>query len=170
MAFSNTTLFHTAFGPCAIGWNAAAIVRVVLPPASAFETSSGGLNRDKHPIPDFVREAIAAITRHLNGDLQPLEDHPIGIAEASAFSQAVWREARTIPMGETRSYRDLARALNAPGAARAVGRALGANPVPLLVPCHRIIASNGKLGGFSAEGGASLKAKILALESAGRLL
>lgn len=75
---------------------------------------------------------------------------------------------RTIPQGETRTYGEVAKAIGAPGAAQAVGAALGRNPVPIIVPCHRILAANGKSGGFSAPGGAATKLKLLEIERARR--
>lgn len=80
------------------------------------------------------------------------------------FQQAVWQETRNIPWGEKRSYRWLAQAMGRPGAFRAVGQALGQNPFPILVPCHRVVSSNGSLGGYS--GGLGLKARLLAVEGA----
>ncbi len=88
------------------------------------------------------------------------------------FQLAVWSELRTIPFGETRSYGDVARALGKPGAQRAVGLANGANPLPLVIPCHRVIESSGRLGGYG--GGLETKRRLLASEqgaaSRGRLL
>jgi O-6-methylguanine DNA methyltransferase len=75
---------------------------------------------------------------------------PLDLAAGTVFQQRVWNALRQIDVGETRSYAQLARAAAKPRAARAVGRACGANPIPLLVPCHRVLAANGRLGGFSA--------------------
>jgi AraC family transcriptional regulator of adaptative response/methylated-DNA-[protein]-cysteine methyltransferase len=83
----------------------------------------------------------------------------------TAFQEAVWRELRKIPLGETRSYADIAAAIGEPGATRAVGTANGANPVAVLVPCHRVIRSDGTLGGYA--GGLARKRKLLAAEGAG---
>lgn len=91
---------------------------------------------------------------------------PVNLDAGTEFQRAVWTTLRTIPRGETRSYAWVARQIGRPRAARAVGAACGANPVPLLVPCHRVIASDGSLGGFS--GGLALKRRLLALESGTR--
>ncbi|HAP00257.1 MAG TPA: cysteine methyltransferase [Fibrobacteres bacterium] len=80
------------------------------------------------------------------------------------FQRKVWREIEKIPLGKTRTYADIAKAIGKPGASRAVGSACGANPIPLFVPCHRVVASNGGLGGFS--GGLDIKKKLLRLEGA----
>jgi methylated-DNA-[protein]-cysteine S-methyltransferase len=74
----------------------------------------------------------------------------------------------SIPVGETRTYGEIAKAVGAPGASRAVGRALGANPIPIIVPCHRVLAADGRSGGFSAPGGSSTKLKMLEIEGARR--
>ena len=81
------------------------------------------------------------------------------------FQQQVWSRLLEIPRGETRTYKDLALDLGRPRVARAVGGACGANPVPLLIPCHRVRASNGSLGGFSAAGGSEVKMRLLAWEA-----
>ena len=82
----------------------------------------------------------------------------------SIFFVSVWRTAQTIPWGEVRTYKWLSAQLKNPRASRAAGNALGKNPLPIVVPCHRIVRSDGALGGFSAPGGISLKRKLLALE------
>ncbi|HEY2289563.1 MAG TPA: methylated-DNA--[protein]-cysteine S-methyltransferase [Thermoanaerobaculia bacterium] len=87
-------------------------------------------------------------------------------AKGTPFERSVWDELRKIPFGETRSYGEIAQALGRPGAARAVGRANGANPIPIVVPCHRVIGSDGSLTGF----GGGLEAKSLLLEIEGRRL
>jgi methylated-DNA-[protein]-cysteine S-methyltransferase len=84
--------------------------------------------------------------------------------EGTPFQRRVWRALCAIPFGEVRTYRDIARCLNRPGAARAVGRANGANPIPIIIPCHRVIAADGSIGGYS--GGLQVKRKLLAHERA----
>jgi len=86
--------------------------------------------------------------------------------EGTPFERSVWEELRKIPFGETRSYGEIAQAIGRPGAARAVGRANGANPIPIVVPCHRVIGSDGSLTGF----GGGLEAKSRLLEIEGRRL
>ena len=82
------------------------------------------------------------------------------------FARKVYDAAREIPIGKTSTYGELAKKLGQPKAVRAVGRALGRNPIPLIIPCHRVLAADGKPGGFSAHGGAATKLKLLALEGA----
>jgi O-6-methylguanine DNA methyltransferase len=96
------------------------------------------------------------------GELPPLDE------TGTAFQRAVWRALRAIPPGQTRSYAEIARILGRPpGAARAVGQACGANLIPVLTPCHRVLAAGGKLGGFS--GGLEWKRRLLAREAAGKV-
>jgi methylated-DNA-[protein]-cysteine S-methyltransferase len=102
---------------------------------------------------------IAALKCVLRGE-EPAKLPPLDISKGTPFQQKVWKALLTIPAGETRSYGDIAAAVGTPGAARAVGAACGANPIPLLVPCHRVLAAHKKLGGFSA----GLKWKRLLLE------
>ena len=117
-----------------------------------------------------IQPADTAMASLISGVLQAIEtpaaahDLPIDVA-GTAFQEAVWRELRKIPVGETRSYADIAAAIGDPKATRAVGTANGSNPVAVLVPCHRVIRSDGTLGGYA--GGLDRKRKLLAAEGAG---
>jgi len=93
-----------------------------------------------------------------------LFDEPLDLSGATAFQRRVWLAVRDIPYGETRSYGQIARQVGSPGAARAVGRAMATNPVPIVVPCHRVIGSDGNLRGFG--GGLDLKHRLLEMEGA----
>lgn len=106
------------------------------------------------------RAAVAQILEYLEGKRTAF-DLPLDL-RGTAFQRKVWNALLDIPYGETRSYAGLARAVGRPKAVRAVGSANGANPVALIVPCHRVIASDGKLGGYG--GGLELKARLLAME------
>ena len=94
----------------------------------------------------------------------PKKCPPCDLAEGTEFQQSVWRELQKISAGQTKSYGDIARLIRKPKAVRAVGGACGANPTPVLIPCHRVLAANGRLGGFS--GGLEWKRKLLAGENA----
>ncbi|HEX8626156.1 MAG TPA: methylated-DNA--[protein]-cysteine S-methyltransferase [Allosphingosinicella sp.] len=107
---------------------------------------------------------IASLLAGGKTDLGDIKLDPGG----SAFERNVWQAARRIPCGEVRSYGDIAREIGAPGAAQAVGLALGRNPVPIVVPCHRVLAADGRSGGFSAPGGVTTKFRILEIEGARR--
>lgn len=118
--------------------------------------------------PPFVRSAIDAVVRLLGGEKEDLSSIPVDLGGLAEFERKVLEATLAIPVGETRTYGEIAAGLGAPGAARAVGRALGRNPVPIIVPCHRVLASNGGSGGFSASGGASTKLRMLEIEGARR--
>jgi methylated-DNA-[protein]-cysteine S-methyltransferase len=118
--------------------------------------------------PAFVRDAVAGIVRLLAGEAVDLSDIPLDLSAASDLERRVYRAALRIPHGEVRTYGEIAREIGADGAAQAVGVALGRNPVPIVVPCHRVLASGGKSGGFSAPGGVSTKFRMLEIERARR--
>ena len=116
------------------------------------------------PATPLLAEAIAQLTAYFDGRLTQF-DLPLDFG--SGFSEKVRRAMAAIPYGQTRSYGDLAREIGAP--AQAIGQACGANPIPVLIPCHRILAAKG-LGGFSAKGGVESKVFLLKLEGAASLL
>jgi methylated-DNA-[protein]-cysteine S-methyltransferase len=164
-------LFDTAIGRCALVWRGGLVIGAALPEASD-ERARAGLARrfpgavEAEP-PPFAAAAMARIVSLLAGgrtDLGDIEIDPQG----SPFERSVWEAARRIPCGEVRSYGDVAREIGAPGAAQAVGLALGRNPVPIIVPCHRVLAADGRSGGFSAPGGVATKFRILEIEGARR--
>lgn len=118
--------------------------------------------------PAFVAQAIALIVRLLLREKVDLAAVPVDPEGASELERQVYQAARRIPCGEVRTYADIAREIGSPGAAQAVGAALGRNPVPIVIPCHRVIASGGRSGGFSAPGGVATKFRILEIEGARR--
>ena len=124
---------------------------------------SGAIRRDDHPV---LRETSRQLKAYLEGDLRDF-DLPL-VLKGTPFQIRVWQALREIPYGQTRSYAEQARVVGAPDAVRAVGSANGRNPIPIVVPCHRVIGSNGKLTGFG--GGLPLKRWLLDLESNPRLL
>jgi len=117
---------------------------------------------DDEAQPD-VRERLAA---YLAGEPADLAGLPLDLRPGTKFQEAIRAACRRIPAGETRSYAEVAAEAGRSGAARAVGNVMAHNPVPLLIPCHRVVASGGKLGGFSAPTGLQLKQRLLALEAA----
>lgn len=117
--------------------------------------------------PSVVRSwnrATKAALRAILAGRPPPAFPPLDLTVGTAFQQSVWRAVEKIPLGQTRSYGEIARAIGQPNGVRAVGGACGANPIPVLVPCHRVLAANGKLGGFS--GGLEWKRKLLEREGA----
>lgn len=168
-AIAYTTL-DTALGACSIAWRDAAVVQLVLPAATTDLTIRRVLRH--HPDatpqapPPLVQDAITAVQAHLAGSTTDLSHIPIDVATAPDFDQRVWAETRRIPPGDTRTYGQVARALGDVALSRDVGQALGRNPVPLIVPCHRVLASDGALHGFSAPGGIETKRRLLRIERA----
>lgn len=164
------TLFDTPIGACGIAWSEAGVVGVSLPDATMAATRARLCRRfpravESEPAP-FVREAIAAIVALLSGERRSLADVPLDLRDVSPFQRRVYDVARGIAPGSTLTYGEIAARVGEPQAAREVGQAMGSNPCPLIVPCHRVLAAGGKTGGFSAHGGTLTKVKLLALEGA----
>ncbi len=163
------TLFDTAIGRCGIAWSERGIASVQLPEACASETRARVLRRfpdaREAPPPPDVQDVIESIGALLRGDARDLSGVVLDMDRVPSFHRRVYEIARTIPPGTTLSYGDLAARLGTPGAARAVGQALGRNPFAIVVPCHRVLAAGGKTGGFSANGGVATKLRLLAIES-----
>lgn len=154
--------FTTPLGTCAIAWNDAGLTRFLLPDPERH--SSGNTEADPPP---WIRDIIARVLRHLGGEPQDFSDVPYDFTRVPEFARAVLRATLAVKPGTTATYGDIATALaQPPAASRAVGAALGSNPWPLLIPCHRIVASTGKMTGFSGPGGVVTKVRLLALEGA----
>jgi methylated-DNA-[protein]-cysteine S-methyltransferase len=169
---SGYALFDTKIGRCALVWRGGLVVGAALPEVSDERARARLAKRFPGAVeaapPPFAAEAIASVVGLLAGEATDLGAIELGLDEASEFERSVWQAARRIPRGEVRSYGDIAREIGAPGAAQAVGVALGRNPVPIIVPCHRILAADGRSGGFSAPGGVATKFRILEIEGARR--
>jgi len=164
--------FDTPIGRCAIVWRGDAVIGAALPdsdPEQAQESLIGRFPgaKNERPSPP-ISTAVDAVVRLLSGEREDFTTIAIDLSGVPDFDRRVLEATFAIPAGETRTYGGIARAIGTPGAARAVGRALGSNPIPIIVPCHRVLASNGKSGGFSAPGGSSTKLKILDIEGAER--
>src|SRR5215831_14134297 len=161
-------LFETAIGACGIAWGDRGVVGLQLPEARPPATRARLRKRfpegAEGPPPAALRGAIDAITRHLDGETRDLGDILLDMREVPVFHRRVYDAARAIKPGATASYGEIATRIGAPGAARAVGQALGRNPFAIIVPCHRILAAGGRVGGFSADGGTSTKLRLLAIE------
>lgn len=113
----------------------------------------------------WLQSVTAAITRFCAGEPTGFEEFSLWLEPKTLFQQQVFQSARAIPYGQTRSYRHLAESVGSPRAARAIGNVMASNPLPILIPCHRVIGSDGKLHGFSAPQGTDLKQQLLHLES-----
>lgn len=163
------SVFETALGFCGIAWNGVGITRFQLAGRSASETEHVLLRRTPRAQPDtpspVVAGVIAAVGRYSGGEAIDFSDVPIDLAEQDAFFQRIYAALRRVGWGCTTTYGSLAKEAGAgPEAARDVGRAMAKNPVPLIIPCHRVLAAGGKLGGFSAPGGTDSKRRMLELE------
>jgi methylated-DNA-[protein]-cysteine S-methyltransferase len=150
--------FETAIGTCGVEWSESGITRVLL----AGPRVHGAALEPPPP----VRAAIAGMVALLAGERRGLTRVVLDERGIDPFRRAVFAATRAIGPGSTASYGEIARAIGAPGAARAVGAALGSNPFPIVVPCHRVVAAGGANGGFSAPGGVDTKLRLLAIEGA----
>lgn len=163
-------LFATPVGDCALAWAGDTLQAVQLPSptAAALRQRMQRLFPDapEAPAPPWVKAVIDRIRAVMAGAPDDLRDVPLALDRVPAFHRRVFDLARAIPPGQTRTYGELARDLGDPAAARAVGQALGSNPFAPVVPCHRILASGGASGGFSAPGGTRTKLRLLELERA----
>ena len=164
--------FPTAIGMCALVWRGDAMIGAALPEADESIARARLVRRfsgaaEAEP-PPFVVDAIDRVTRLLAGEAADLSPIPLDLSAADEFEQRVYAVTRAIPRGAVRTYGEVAAAIGAPGAARAVGAALGRNPIPIIIPCHRVLAAQGRSGGFSAPGGTETKFRMLAIEGARR--
>jgi methylated-DNA-[protein]-cysteine S-methyltransferase len=162
-------IFETIGGFCGIAWNNAGITRFQLPAKSADRAQRMLLRRAPGAKPGAptpqVAEAIAAVKRYFEGKEIDFSGFKLDLSEQDPLFQRIYAAARQIKWGRTTTYGALAKELGAgPEAARDVGQAMAKNPVALIIPCHRVLAAGGKIGGFSAPGGSAAKIRMLALE------
>ncbi|MGA7261295.1 MAG: methylated-DNA--[protein]-cysteine S-methyltransferase [Stellaceae bacterium] len=162
-------IFEAAGGFCGIAWNDAGITRFQLPTKSVEATEQILLRRVPGAKPDAptleVAEAVAAAKRYFEGEKVDFTGFRLDLGEQDPLFERIYAAARRIGWGRTTTYGALAKELGAgPEAARDVGQAMAKNPVALIIPCHRVLAAGGKVGGFSAPGGSAAKRRMLALE------
>jgi methylated-DNA-[protein]-cysteine S-methyltransferase len=162
-------VFETARGFCAIAWSERGVTRFCLPEESAASAERRLLRRlpDAQPgnPPPAVSEAVAAATRYFVGEKTDFSAVPLDLGAQSTDFENIYAAARQIGWGETTTYGALAKALGDKWElARDVGQAMANNPVPLFIPCHRVLAAGGRIGGFSAPGGSATKIRMLELE------
>jgi methylated-DNA-[protein]-cysteine S-methyltransferase len=157
--------FTTALGPCTLHWEDRVLTGFALPGTVLHPPAL--VARPAIDPPAWVAELAARIVRHLAGAPQSLGHAPFAWERVTAFQRRVYEAALRVPAGATTTYGALAAALGQPpGSSRAIAAALGANPWPLLVPCHRIVGARGRMTGFSAPGGIATKLRLLQLEGA----
>jgi methylated-DNA-[protein]-cysteine S-methyltransferase len=163
------TVFETQAGSCGIAWSAAGISRFRLPDKNAEVAERNLLRlipaaRPGTP-PPAVATVIAAAQRYFTGEKIDFSEVPVDLTGQDDFFTRIYAATRRLGWGDTTTYGTLAKQLGAgPEAARDVGQAMAKNPVPLIIPCHRVLAAGGKVGGFSAPGGSDSKVRMLALE------
>jgi len=164
------TLFDTAIGRCGIAWSERGIRALQLPEANDEATRARLLRRfpdlAEGAPPAAVQQAIESIQSLLRGETIDLSSIALDLDGAPEFNRQVYEIARTIPAGETTTYGEIATRLGDLQLSRAVGQALGQNPIAIIVPCHRVLGADRKPGGFSAGGGVRTKLKILSIERA----
>lgn len=170
MPEQHLTLFDTAIGPCAIVWSARGVLGVQIPEADEAATRTRILKR--FPVaqeavpPREIAAVMSGIVALLNGERRDLKDVAIDDEGVPEFNRGVYAIVRQVPPGQTITYGEIAERLGDKSLARAVGRAMGENRCPIVMPCHRVLAASGKTGGFSATGGVVTKLKLLTLEGA----
>ena len=163
-------LFETEIGPCALAWGGKGLVSVQLPSADGHALRArmkrllpGAVEAEPPP---EVAKAIAGIRALLAGEPVDLGWIELDTDHVSDFNRQVYAIARAIPRGSTMTYGEIAKKLGDPLLAQAVGKAMGQNPHPIVMPCHRVLAAGGKSGGFSAYGGVETKRRLLKIEGA----
>lgn len=164
------TLFDTAIGACAVVWNARGLIGVQLPEVNEAATKTRTQRRyptaQEAKPPSSVQRAIDGMVALLKGEPRDLADVTIDNTDLPDFNARVYAIVRQIPPGQTLTYGEVAEKLGDKSLARAVGQAMGQNPCPVVMPCHRVLAASGKSGGFSAPGGVVTKLKLLTIEGA----
>jgi methylated-DNA-[protein]-cysteine S-methyltransferase len=168
-ALHHFAVFETEAGFCAIGWTGAGIARFQLPDGSAAAAERNMLRRfpnaRQETPPAEVAAVIAAAQRYFAGEAVDFSGIAVDLDGQDEFFRKIYAATRAVGYGKITTYGTLAKELGAgPEAARDVGQAMAKNPVPLIIPCHRVLAAGGKVGGFSAPGGSNAKLKMLALE------
>jgi methylated-DNA-[protein]-cysteine S-methyltransferase len=163
-------VFDTAIGACAIVWSGRGVCGFHLPHVDPARLRWRVMQRwagasEAEPL-DAIRQAIDGVVALLQGAPVDLTGVPLDLSRVPDFDRRVYDVARTIPPGRTLSYGEVAERLGDPQLARAVGQALGANPIAVIVPCHRVLGAGGRAGGFSAPGGVDTKRRLLEIEQA----
>ena len=169
MAQPEYTTFETKNGFVGLAWNQQGVCGLRLPARTQESAEAAVLERlpqaRRSPPPPGIARLISEIQRYFEGEKIDFSTVAVDLGSQDAFFSRIYAEVRKLGWGETTTYGTVAKILGAePQAARDVGQAMASNPVPLIVPCHRVLAAGGKVGGFSAPGGSSSKAKMLEIE------
>ncbi len=164
------TSFETAIGAIALAWTEKGICLLQLSEETEDKTVAllkkrlpGASKAEPTPI---VQKAIKLIKLHLEGSKQDFRGIPVDLSQCTEFSRNVYEATREVTAGQVATYADIANRIGQAAASRAVGRALGSNPVAIIIPCHRVIGKGGNMTGFSAYGGCDTKMRLLSIERA----
>jgi methylated-DNA-[protein]-cysteine S-methyltransferase len=160
-------LFDTAIGACGVVWSERGLTRLQLPESDRSATERrlrARAIKASEAMPAEIDQLITHVQCYMTGRRIAFAAVAIDLTDVEPFRRKVYEAARAVPWGQTVSYGELARETGSPGTARAVGHALSRNPVPIIIPCHRILAKGHRIGGFSAHGGTFAKERLLALE------
>jgi methylated-DNA-[protein]-cysteine S-methyltransferase len=164
-------LFDTSLGQCGVAWSERGLARLQLPEATPAATEARLQARaaavPARKLPAAVADTIAQLRAYFSGSRVDFAAVALDLGAVGDFYRSIYAAARCVGWGQTASYGELAKRAGFPGAARGVGQAMRRNPVPIIIPCHRILASGKKVGGFSAFGGRATKERLLALEGVG---
>lgn len=163
------TLIETRIGWLGLAWSGAGITQLQLPGRDRAATEKMLLRRESTMVeqlvpPAWIADVCALLKRYMSGEPVDFSPVPVDLEGVDAFRLAIYRSARQLGFGQVTTYGALAGQAGHPGLARETGKALGQNPVPVIVPCHRIVAAGNRIGGFSAPGGATTKERLLAME------
>lgn len=161
-------LIATAIGPVGLAWSETGLIRLQLPDVDGARTLARLTKRleaeEAHP-PEWLEPTVKRLQQYFAGGRIDLSGEPLDLSGVPEFHGKLYREMLRLGWGETVTYGELAERVGSPGAAQSVGQAMGKNPIPIIVPCHRVLASGNKMGGFSAPGG--IRTKLLLLEMEG---
>ncbi len=160
-------LIATNFGPVGLAWSEIGLLRLRLPDMDVESTRqrlTTGLEAPEGDPPAWLEATIIGLQRYFIGARVDLSATPLDLMGVPDFPRRLYEEMLRLGWGETVTYGELAERVGAPGAAQAVGRAMGHNPIPVIVPCHRVLASGNRMGGFSAPGGTRTKLRLLDME------
>jgi methylated-DNA-[protein]-cysteine S-methyltransferase len=161
-------VFDSAIGACGVAWSEHVLKRLQLPESDRGATEQRLRRRSAsaHAAepPPAIAAVIADVQRYLAGTRVDFSAVAVDLTGVDAFHRIIYEAARGLGWGETASYGEIARQVGAPSRAQAVGQAMGRNPVPIIIPCHRVVASGRRIGGFSAPGGTSTKERLLWME------
>ena len=160
----NYSIFNTSFGLCGIALSENGVVKFILPGMTKDEIVSA-ISHEQLVAKNRKNKAVEdSIKRYFDGESVDF-NFPLDLSCMTDFQKKAYEITRTIPYGEVRTYKWVAKKIGLPDASRAVGGALSRNPIPLLIPCHRVVREDGGMGGFTAHGGIGLKIKMIELES-----